>query len=114
MLFSLPYVIYIKISIDVTMVQRGPTYVMNYKSGSEVLFKGTSTILVLLTMLKWGVIGFYWENSLPMDVADRLVAATPRFMAVDFYQRQVRHLAELDKSVCFAFRYDNHHMNLCI
>lgn len=39
----------------------------------------------------------YWENSPPADIVDRLGAAFPRVMAIEFYQRQVKRIAEVDK-----------------
>ncbi|KXN82268.1 putative indole-3-pyruvate monooxygenase YUCCA11 [Leucoagaricus sp. SymC.cos] len=73
--------------IDVTMVQRGPTYVMSANPGWEFLNKG-----------------MYWEGTPPADTVDRIVAAFPRSVAIEFYQRRVKQLAELDKDILDGLR----------
>lgn len=65
---------------DVTMVQRGSTYIMSTKNGWDLLFKGG-----------------YVEGGPPVDIVDRVVASLPHFMAVDYQAIRVRKLAELDK-----------------
>ncbi|KAJ3557978.1 hypothetical protein NP233_g11603 [Leucocoprinus birnbaumii] len=71
---------YYEHGIDVTMVQRGPTYIMSVKNGWDVLFKG-----------------LYEENGPPVDIADRFNASFPHFMSIEVAQRQVKQIAELDK-----------------
>ncbi|KAF9448282.1 FAD/NAD(P)-binding domain-containing protein [Macrolepiota fuliginosa MF-IS2] len=73
--------------IDVTMVQRGPTYIMSCKNGWDVLFKG-----------------LYSEDAPPADIADRLNASFPHFMAVGIQQRKVKEIAELDKELLNGLR----------
>ncbi|KAF5347990.1 hypothetical protein D9756_010150 [Leucocoprinus leucothites] len=68
--------------IDVTMVQRGPTYIMSVKNGWDVLFKG-----------------LYEETGPPSDIADRLNASFPHFMLTEISQRKVKEIAELDKEL---------------
>ncbi|KXN82267.1 putative indole-3-pyruvate monooxygenase YUCCA8 [Leucoagaricus sp. SymC.cos] len=73
--------------IDVTMVQRGPTYVMSSNPGWEFLSKGT-----------------YWEGAPPVETVDRLTAAFPRAMATEFFQRRIKQLAEIDKDLLDGLR----------
>lgn len=68
--------------VDVTMVQRNPTYIMSTKNGFEIIHKG-----------------LYEENGPPVDVADRLDASFPRLMALPLYQRKTRAVAEADKEM---------------
>ena len=65
---------------DVTMFQRGSTYIMSTAKGWPVLFGDT-----------------YWEGGPPADIADRLTASFPHHMSVPVNQRAARYIAELDK-----------------
>ncbi|KAG6834009.1 hypothetical protein H0H93_012598, partial [Arthromyces matolae] len=65
---------------DVTMYQRGSTYVMSTKNGWKVLMAGA-----------------YSEGGLPTDVADRLSASFPHHFNVGLAQRSTKAIAELDK-----------------
>lgn len=71
-------------SIDVTMVQRGPTYIMSIKNGWDVLFKGG-----------------YVEGGPPVEVVDRVAQSMPHFMAADFNVIRARQIAEMDKCALF-------------
>jgi len=73
--------------IDVTIVQRGPTYIMSCKNGWDVLFKD-----------------LYCEGGPPADIADRLNASFPNFMALEFHQRKVKEIAELDNELLDGLR----------
>ncbi|PPQ85677.1 hypothetical protein CVT25_002128 [Psilocybe cyanescens] len=68
--------------IDVTMFQRGSTYIMSTEKGWEVIMKGG-----------------YWEGSPPADITDRMNASFPHHMAVGINQRQAKQIAELDKDL---------------
>ncbi|KAF8629326.1 hypothetical protein AX15_003509 [Amanita polypyramis BW_CC] len=71
--------------VDVTMYQRGPTYIMSTKNGWDVLFTG-----------------LYSENAPPTDIADRLTASFPHFMGLGLAQRSAKRIAELDKDLLDA------------
>ncbi|XP_006457702.1 hypothetical protein AGABI2DRAFT_190142 [Agaricus bisporus var. bisporus H97] len=73
--------------VDVTMIQRGPTYIMSVKNGWGVLFKG-----------------LYQEDGPPPDIADRLTASFPHYMTIELSQRQVKDIAELDKDTLAGLR----------
>ncbi|KAF8651407.1 hypothetical protein AX16_004800 [Volvariella volvacea WC 439] len=73
---------YYRHGVDVTMLQRGPTYIMSMKNGWDVLFRG-----------------IYSEGSPPTDIADRLSASLPYFMSIGLAQRRVKKIAELDKDL---------------
>ncbi|PFH45534.1 hypothetical protein AMATHDRAFT_71621 [Amanita thiersii Skay4041] len=68
--------------IDVTMFQRGSTYVMSTKNGWDVLFRG-----------------LYCEGGPPADIADRVNASYPHLMSMEIAQRNVKEIAKLDKDV---------------
>ncbi|KAF5328737.1 hypothetical protein D9619_011498 [Psilocybe cf. subviscida] len=73
---------YCQNGVDVTMVQRGPTYIMSIKNGWDVLFKGG-----------------YVEGGPPVEVVDRVVESMPHFMAADFNVIRARQIAEMDKEL---------------
>ncbi|KAF7778399.1 hypothetical protein Agabi119p4_2744 [Agaricus bisporus var. burnettii] len=73
--------------VDVTMVQRGPTYIMGIKNGWGVFFKGT-----------------YEEGGPPVDIADRLSASFPYHMSTEYSQRKVKEVAELDRDTLDGLR----------
>ncbi|KAF8965605.1 FAD/NAD(P)-binding domain-containing protein [Flammula alnicola] len=73
---------YYQNGVDVTMFQRGSTYIMSTKNGWEVLFKDS-----------------YWEGAPPVDVVDRFNASYPHYMAVGLNQRHVKRIAEMDKDL---------------
>ncbi|KAF7323963.1 Flavin-containing monooxygenase [Mycena kentingensis (nom. inval.)] len=73
---------YYEHGIDVTIYQRSSTYVMSTKNGWNHIMRP-----------------LYWEGGPPSDVADRLVASFPRFMAVDLNRRQAQLIAEDDKEI---------------
>ncbi|KAJ3574757.1 hypothetical protein NP233_g1540 [Leucocoprinus birnbaumii] len=92
--------------IDITMVQRGPTYVMSADRW-EWMNKGlTIPLLAVIHGIAHSEIrsGGYWEGGLPTDVADRLGAAFHRTIAIEMFQRRVRELAELDKELLDGLR----------
>ena len=65
---------------DVTMFQRGSTYIMSTAKGWPFLFGNT-----------------YWEGGPPVDITDRLAASFPLYMSVPVNQRRAKYVAELDK-----------------
>jgi hypothetical protein len=62
------------------MYQRSSTYVFSTQKGWARIMRPT-----------------YWEGGPPTDVADRLNASFPHFMAVPLNQRQAQVIAEDDK-----------------
>ncbi|KAH9484751.1 Indole-3-pyruvate monooxygenase YUCCA1 [Psilocybe cubensis] len=68
--------------VDVTMFQRGSTYIMSTKNGWEVIMKGG-----------------YWEGGPPADIVDRVNASFPHHMSTVLNQRQTKRIAELDKDL---------------
>jgi cation diffusion facilitator CzcD-associated flavoprotein CzcO len=68
--------------VDVTMHQRGSTYIMSIKNGWKVLMGGV-----------------YDETGPPSDVADRLNASFGNMMRVPLYQAQTKQIADLDKEL---------------
>ncbi|TFK44042.1 hypothetical protein BDQ12DRAFT_730165 [Crucibulum laeve] len=83
--------------IDVTMFQRGSTYIMSTENGWKVLMEGV-----------------YSENAPPVEVADRLNASFPHHMAVPINQRSVKRLAELDKDILDSLRAVGFRLNFGI
>ncbi|KAF8875878.1 hypothetical protein CPB84DRAFT_439009 [Gymnopilus junonius] len=69
--------------VDVTMFQRGSTYIMSVEKGWEVIMKGIG----------------YWEGGPPVDIVDRISASFPHHMVVPLKQIETRHIAELDKEI---------------
>ncbi|KXN92801.1 putative indole-3-pyruvate monooxygenase YUCCA4 [Leucoagaricus sp. SymC.cos] len=77
-----------KHGIDVTMIQRGPTFVMNLDKD-------------------WNYVGgqLYSEGSPPIDVADRLAALMPQLLLENgMAQRQTRAIVESDKELLDGLR----------
>ncbi|KAF9270756.1 FAD/NAD(P)-binding domain-containing protein [Marasmius fiardii PR-910] len=69
--------------VDVTMYQRGSTYIMSTKNGWKVIFEG-----------------LYTEDAPPVDLADRLNASFPNaLLHSGLAQRQCQAIAELDKEI---------------
>jgi len=78
---------YYEHGVDVTMFQRGSTYIMSTKNGWKVLHSD-----------------IYSEDAPPVDVADRLAASFPHHMSVGISQRLTKLIAELDKDLLDALR----------
>ncbi|KXN81358.1 putative indole-3-pyruvate monooxygenase YUCCA8 [Leucoagaricus sp. SymC.cos] len=77
-----------KHGIDVTMIQRGPTFVMNLDKN-------------------WNYVGgpLYSEGSPPTDIADRLAASMPQLLLENgMAQRQTRAIVESDKDLLDGLR----------
>ncbi|ORY30774.1 hypothetical protein BCR39DRAFT_558455 [Naematelia encephala] len=68
-----------KNGVDVTMLQRSPTYVMSVSKGMEMI-----------------VSGLYGENTPPTDLADRIAESNPKVVAKLFHKRIIPRLAEAD------------------
>ncbi|KAG9312805.1 FAD/NAD(P)-binding domain-containing protein [Chiua virens] len=77
---------YVDHGVDVTMVQRGPTYVMSTREGIPRF------------------IGLYQEGGLPADVADRVAASYPNEMIKLLHQRVTKEVAEADKELLDGLR----------
>ncbi|KAF8661622.1 hypothetical protein AX16_001296, partial [Volvariella volvacea WC 439] len=73
---------YYRHGVDVTMFQRGSTYIMSVKNGWDVLFGGV-----------------YSEGAPPTDIADRLGASFPNYMGIGLAQRSTQRIADLDKEL---------------
>ncbi|THU84251.1 FAD/NAD(P)-binding domain-containing protein [Dendrothele bispora CBS 962.96] len=68
--------------VDVTMVQRGPTYIMTTKNGWKVMS------------------GLFCEGGPPTDMADRIQASFPFFFGMNgMLQRSAKKIAELDQEL---------------
>ncbi|KAF8900200.1 hypothetical protein CPB85DRAFT_1326180 [Mucidula mucida] len=72
---------------DVTMFQRGPTYVMSQAAA-----------------LKYILEGLYSKNGPPTDVADRLVASFPTVVATEIAQHQTLAIEEHDAELLTGLR----------
>ncbi|KAF7375743.1 Flavin-containing monooxygenase YUCCA3 [Mycena sanguinolenta] len=68
--------------VDVTMYQRGSTYVMSTENGLVSLMRPT-----------------YWEGGPPTDVADRNSASLPFFAVGELHQRRTAGIAQADKKL---------------
>ncbi|CAA7260826.1 unnamed protein product [Cyclocybe aegerita] len=73
---------YYEHGVDVTMFQRGSTYIMSTDKGWPVIFKS-----------------LYWEDGPPVDIADRITASFPHHMATGLSQRRTHYVAQLDKDL---------------
>lgn len=71
-----------KNGVDVTMLQRSPTYVMSVDKGMSML-----------------VAGLYSETSPPTDLADRIAESNPKLVAKLFHKRIIPELAKADKDL---------------
>lgn len=92
---------YLNRVLDVTMVQRSPTYVMSTKNGMPILLGGSSLRLIYprsQTDAEYFA-AFYAENGPPTDVADRLSASYPNKFVKLLHQRLTKAIAEADKYV---------------
>ncbi|PPQ74602.1 hypothetical protein CVT24_004191 [Panaeolus cyanescens] len=69
-------------NVDVTMIQRSPTYIMTTQKGFPVMLKG-----------------MYDEDSPPTEVADKIAASFPFLFAPATGYRTANHIAELDKNL---------------
>jgi cation diffusion facilitator CzcD-associated flavoprotein CzcO len=70
---------YVEHGIDVTMIQRNPTYIMTNKNGMpRLLFP-------------------LYNETIPTDVADRLNASFPNHLLKLVHQRVTKDIAEADK-----------------
>ncbi|KAG6909650.1 hypothetical protein DXG01_016230 [Tephrocybe rancida] len=78
---------YFEQGVDVTMLQRGPTYIMSTTNGWKVLMGGV-----------------YSEDGLPTHIADRLNASFPHHFNVGLSQRSTKAIAELDKDLLDGLR----------
>ncbi|KAF5371656.1 hypothetical protein D9758_003551 [Tetrapyrgos nigripes] len=68
--------------VDVTMVQRGPTYVMTVRNGYKVMG------------------GLFSEGGPPTDIADRIQASFPFFIGMNgMLQRRTKEIEELDREL---------------
>ncbi|KAG6810447.1 hypothetical protein H0H92_011820 [Tricholoma furcatifolium] len=96
---------YFEQGVDVTMYQRGSTYIMTTKNGWKVLMGGKQTLyhLIDIWIFADGLQGVYSEGGLPTDIADRLSASFPHHFGVSLSQRSTKVIAELDKFVPFLY-----------
>ncbi|KAJ7624512.1 hypothetical protein FB45DRAFT_1086278 [Roridomyces roridus] len=73
---------YYRHGVDVTMFQRSSTYVFTVKRGWKHMVRDT-----------------YWEGGPPTEVADRITASFPHYMAVGLNQLRTKVIAEDDKEL---------------
>ncbi|KII91612.1 hypothetical protein PLICRDRAFT_38413 [Plicaturopsis crispa FD-325 SS-3] len=78
---------YVNNGVDVTLYQRGPTYVMSTKEGYKRLMNP-----------------LYVENGPPTDVADRLHASFPNNLLKLMHKRMTDEIAEADKDILDGLR----------
>ncbi|KAF7300095.1 Flavin-containing monooxygenase [Mycena kentingensis (nom. inval.)] len=73
---------YYENGVDITLYQRSSSYILSTKNGWNRIMNP-----------------IYWEGGPPSDVADRLNASFPHFMAVELNRRLVEVIAEDDKEI---------------
>ncbi|KAG6914606.1 hypothetical protein DXG01_016362 [Tephrocybe rancida] len=78
---------YFEQGVDVTMLQRGPTYIMSTTNGWKVSMGGV-----------------YSEDGLPTHIADRLTASFPHHFNIGLAQRTTKAIAELDRDLLDSLR----------
>ncbi|KAF8843041.1 FAD/NAD(P)-binding domain-containing protein [Paxillus ammoniavirescens] len=77
---------YVEHGVDVTMVQRSPTYIMTTKEGMPRL------------------LALFWEGGPPTDIADRVNASYPNHLLKFVHQRVTKEIAEADKELLDGLR----------
>ncbi|KAG1751338.1 uncharacterized protein EDB91DRAFT_601217 [Suillus paluster] len=77
---------YAENGIDITMVQRGPTYIMTNKEGMPRLM------------------AMFWEGGPPTHIADRTSASFPNSLVKLLHQRLTKEIAEADKELLDGLR----------
>ncbi|KAG2357457.1 hypothetical protein BDR07DRAFT_1363138 [Suillus spraguei] len=77
---------YAENGVDVTMVQRGPSYIMSAKEGMPRLLP------------------IFWEGGLPTGVADRVGASYPSSLLKLIHQRVTKEIADADKELLDGLR----------
>ncbi|KAG1751335.1 uncharacterized protein EDB91DRAFT_1297935 [Suillus paluster] len=77
---------YAEHGVDVTMVQRSPTYIMSVKEGMPRLM------------------AMFWEGGPPTDIADRVGASYPNFLTKLLHQRLTKVIAKADKEILDGLR----------
>ncbi|KAL4064294.1 hypothetical protein V8B97DRAFT_1920121 [Scleroderma yunnanense] len=89
---------YVDNGVDVTMVQRGPTYIMSVKEGVTRLIGSGHTILTSNTTMTDALYEvLYNEDGPPTDLADRISASFPYHLTVLLHQRVTKDIADTDK-----------------
>ncbi|KAJ7636281.1 hypothetical protein FB45DRAFT_1055746 [Roridomyces roridus] len=73
---------YYRHGVDITMFQRSSTHVFTVKKGWKHMVGDT-----------------YWEGGPPTDVADRITASYPHYMAIELSRRRAKLIAEDDKEL---------------
>ncbi|KAG1721001.1 hypothetical protein EDB19DRAFT_2044478 [Suillus lakei] len=77
---------YVENGVDVTMVQRGPSYVMSTKEGMPRLMS------------------IFWEGGPPTDIADRVAASYPNSFLTLMHIRVTKDIADADKELLDGLR----------
>ncbi|EGO25706.1 hypothetical protein SERLADRAFT_437430 [Serpula lacrymans var. lacrymans S7.9] len=77
---------YCEHDIDVTMCQRGPTYIMTTKEGMPRL------------------LSLFWDGGPPTDIADRINASYPNHLLKLMHVRLTKNIAEADKVLLDGLR----------
>ncbi|KAG2090630.1 uncharacterized protein F5147DRAFT_787192 [Suillus discolor] len=77
---------YVENGVDVTMVQRSPSYIMSTREGMPRLM------------------AIFWEGGPPTDVADRVNASYPNSLLKLVHQRVTKDIADADKELLDGLR----------
>ncbi|KAH8119454.1 FAD/NAD-binding domain-containing protein [Phellopilus nigrolimitatus] len=84
-----------KQDVDVTILQRGSTYIMSVKHGITRFNSGS-----------------YWEDTPPADISDRVGASYPHFLVKLMHQRLAPEIAEMDKDLLEGLRQRGFKLNM--
>ncbi|KAI5123912.1 hypothetical protein M0805_005728 [Coniferiporia weirii] len=84
-----------KRNIDVTMVQRGSSYIMSVEHGIKKFNEGS-----------------YWEGSPPPEISDRVGASFPHFLVKLLHQRLAPEIAEMDKDLLDGLKKRGFKLNM--
>ncbi|EGO00177.1 hypothetical protein SERLA73DRAFT_52761 [Serpula lacrymans var. lacrymans S7.3] len=79
---------YYEHGIDVTMCQRGPTYIMTTKEGMPRLL----------------CMSIYWDGGPPTEIADRINASYPNYLLKLMHVRVTKDIAEADKVLLYGLQ----------
>lgn len=77
---------YVDYGIDVTMIQRNPTYIMTTKNGMPRLLSPL------------------YNETIPTDVADMINASFPNHLLKHMHKRVTKDIADADKYVWISFQ----------
>lgn len=94
-------------SSDVTMFQRGSTYVMSVTHGVKRVFGGLLIDFYEIHMTTENLfeLGLYYEGGPPPDVADRINASFPNYLQKPLHRRIVVDIEKEDRFVVKVTRH---------